>query len=105
MPKKRRRLLRPPDEGEEVGGRQCGQLPCVAIGLSGTRGVVRGGILHFVPKKIEDCNNDPQELSSYSIGWSLTAASFCPSHGVLVTVGDSSCPLAGRRGLVGRASS
>ena len=47
---------------------------------------------------------DPQELSSYSIGWSLTAASFCASHGLLVTAGGSSCPLAGRRRLVGRAS-
>ena len=68
-------------------------------------GLCEMGFCILCQKKIEDCNNDPQELSSYSIGWSLTAASFCPSHGVLVTVGDSSCPLAGRRGLVGRASS
>ena len=68
-------------------------------------GLCEVGFCILCQKFFEDCNDDPQELSSYSIGWSLTAASFCPSHGVLVTVGDSSCPLAGRRDLVGRASS
>ena len=64
-------------------------------------GLCEMGFCILCQKFVEDCNDDPQELSSYS----LTAASFCPSHGVLVTVGDFSCPLAGRRGLVGRASS
>ena len=41
-----------------------------------------------------------QELSTYSVGWSLTSAVFCPLHSLLVTSGGAGCPLAGRSRLL-----
>ena len=45
-----------------------------------------------------------QELSTFSIGWSLTSAVLCPSLNLLVTAGGSTCPTTGSRRLIGRAS-
>lgn len=45
-----------------------------------------------------------QELSSYTIGWSLTSATFCHAHSLLITAGGGTCPLTGKRRLIGRAS-
>ena len=45
-----------------------------------------------------------QELSSYSLGWSVTAATFCSCHSLLLTAGGPDHPLAGKSRLVGRAS-
>ena len=45
-----------------------------------------------------------QEYSSYSVGWSVTAATLCVSAGLLVTAGGPDHPLAERSRLVGRAS-
>jgi len=45
-----------------------------------------------------------QELSSYFLGWSLTTATFCSPHNLLLTAGGPDHPLAGKRQLVGRAS-
>ena len=45
-----------------------------------------------------------QELSRCSLGWQLTAATLCTRLGLLVTAGQDTCPLAGHRSLVGKAS-
>jgi len=45
-----------------------------------------------------------QELSTFSIGWSLTSAVLCPSLNLLVTAGGSTCPTTGSRRLIGKAS-
>ena len=45
-----------------------------------------------------------QEMSSYSLGWSVTAATFCSCHSLLLTAGGPDHPLTGKSRLVGRAS-
>ena len=45
-----------------------------------------------------------QECSSYSLGWSVTAAAYCSCHNLLLTAGGPGHPLTGKSRLVGRAS-
>ena len=45
-----------------------------------------------------------QECSTYSLGWSVTAAAHCTCHNLLLTAGGPGHPLTGKSRLVGRAS-
>ena len=45
-----------------------------------------------------------QELSRYSLGWSVSCASICTRLGILITAAGQNQPFASKRSLVGRAS-